>query len=432
MYEWHTATLPVASFDGQIYVDDKNQVWRWNATAAAWLRAEQMYVRETARFWVEASLRLIASTALFAMFNSRIRAQWDSFYNKTLCKLQTSQTAQTLYSAQMSAAELQAWVFAALSTSGPVFDENAELVVYEVVDPTIRCSRIQIWNSVYSTARGRDAYNRRYGRGKSGLPDNYTSSPNWRGGGYWTDAWTEPGRNFLNTFHAIVAPSNPPVSDALIWFHASHRNLYNQPRVGSRIVVPGSNPRTVYNTTSGTYVSSSGNFNIGSPRVFYRNGVGTTRQLDDPGNCVAGNDFLADQVGGAIVYPLVSDGGDEYAFYVKPMGIDWVALSFDSTPADQIVAVTSYGNTPEDVRRSPAGSWDGPANLSYRFPIWNAMPLTESIMRTSIDSANAPKRIRFMARDTSTGVISEPFDTEVEVVTRKANITKCFEPRRIR
>jgi hypothetical protein len=436
MYDWKGNPLPSTNldgplFDGQIYVDDKNQVWRWDASLSVWLREEQMYLRETARFWIEASGRPIATTALSRCYNSRVRNQWDTHYTRTMCELRTSQSAQTLFRAHMDSSELQSWVFGALDTSGPQYDENAEVIVYEVVDPTIRCSRIQVWNSVYSTARGRAAYNRKYGRSSLGLPENYTCDPKWRGGGpYWADAWTEPGRDFLNAFHALVGPVNPNVSDGLIWFHSSHRNLYNQPRVGSRVVVPGSNEKTVYNSSSNTYVQSSGNFVVGTPKVFYRYGVAPTRQLDDPGSCVSGNDVLHSQVGGVMVYPLVN--GDEYAFYVKPMGIDWVALSFDSTAPHQIVAITSYGNTPEDLRREPAGSWNGPQNLSYRFPLWNAVPITESFMRTSIDNANTPKRIRFIARNPTTGVISEPFATEVEVVTRKANITKCFEPRRVR
>ena len=431
MYDWHTSSLPVASFDGQVFVDDKNLVWRWDAAVGAWLRAEQMYVKETARFWIEASRRDVG-TPITRMFNGRPRNQWDDFFNLTFCELRTAVSGQVLFRAQMTMAELETWVLSVLNTGGgpPQYLENAEVIVREVVDPTVRCSRIEVWKSVYSSARGKSAYNRRWGREIVGLPNSFQSTHRWRGsapGGYWTDGFTEPGRDFMQAFHGISTPVDPNASDRMIWFHADHRNLYHQPSVGS-LVNCQTNQRGVYDANDGTYKDTPGAFTVGAPRVFWRTMLNTNRVLDTPSDCVKGTDFLRKAVCGVMVYPLTS--GRMYAFYVKPLGVDRMSMSFDSTPAHQIVAVGHYGDSQETSRRAPAGQWNGSDSLSFRFCLFNAVPQPDSQFDRCLDVANSLRKMSFYARNTTTGVVSEPFATEIVNVRRKANISMSFEPRR--
>jgi hypothetical protein len=132
---------------------------------------------------------------------------------------------------------------------------------------------------------------------------------------------------------------------------------------------------------------------------------------------------------GAMVYPLVD--GTRYAFFVKPLGVDWMSLSFESTAAHQIVAVGHYGASQETLRRAPAGQWNGPQNLSYRFCLFAAVPTADSQNDKGLDVANSLCGLSFYARNTTTGVISEPFATKIQNVRRKANISMSFEPRRI-
>jgi hypothetical protein len=438
MYPWHATTPPVASFDGQIYADDKKQVWRWNATVGAWLRAEQMYLKETARLWIESRGYPVAPVPLITrMFNGRVRNQWDSFWNLAFVELRTANSAQVLYQAQMTLSELQSWVYSALSQSGGNYDENAELIVYEAVDPEIRCSRMQTWNLVYSTARGKSAYNRRYGRDKAGMPDWWKSDRYWRGDGvrFWSDAFTEPGRDFMQAFHGIATPSDPDTSDGLIWFHSDHRNLYHHPKVGSGLSIL--NGRTVYNAVSGAYetapvppVTSLG-FTIGAPRVFYRFGGGNNRFLNSASE-LRGTNLVKDRMNGVMVYPLVSNGAPlRYAFYVKPIGVDYVSTSINSAGVDQIVCLAHYGDSVESQRRAPTGEWNAEFENSFRFNLFDALPEADSGIKSGLDNACTVRRMQFYARNTQTGVITEPFDTEIHNVRRKANISMSFEPRRL-
>lgn len=427
MYQWNTTSFPAAPFDGQIYVDDKRLVWKWNQQIGAWLRSEQMYLREVARFWIEAT-GWSSTTLLGRMYGSgRAKHQWDEFFNLTFCELHTSQSDQHLYQAHLSQSELDAWVLGTLAQSGGSFTENAEVIAYEVVDPTIRCTRIQVWNSMYSSARGAAAYNRRWGRQRQGLPEASTSTSKWRGGaGYWTDGFTEPGRNFLAAFHGIVAPSNPPVSDGLIWFHSSHRNLYHHPKVGSLVLASN---RRVYNNATATYEAGTSYFTVGTPRVFWRVGTSVGRILELPEQCVRGAQVLTNRLNGVMVYPL--QDGDHYAFYVKPIGVDWIAMSFNSDATHQIVSIGHYGDSAESQRRAPVGEWNAARELSFRFSLFDSVPLADSNHSSGLDSSYALQKLTFYARNTTTGVVSEPFDTEIKVVRRKCNISTSFEPRRL-
>jgi hypothetical protein len=116
---------------------------------------------------------------------------------------------------------------------------------------------------------------------------------------------------------------------------------------------------------------------------------------------------------------------------VKPIGIDWVALSIDSTAAHQMVARGHYGDSVENQMRAPVGEWRGSTDLSYRFSIFDAIPQPDRSIRTGIDNANVLQELSFYARNPTTGVVSEFFDTKIKVVRRKANITMSFEPRRL-
>lgn len=425
MYQWNTTTLPAASFDGQIFVDDKRLVWKWNAAIGAWLRAEQMYLREVARLWVEATNRPIG-TSITRMYGGRLHHQWDPFFALTFCELHTSQSDQHSYQAHLTQAELDAWVLGIVTNDGANYNENAEVIAYEVVDPTIRCGRIQVWNSVYGSARGAMAYNRKWGRERQGLPLTMRSDSRWRGGSaYWTDAFVEPGRNFMQEFHGIATPSNPDVSDQLIWFRSGHRNLYHHPRVGSQVRAEG---RTVYDSNTNTYVACNTYLTVGQPRVFYRRADASDRELDNP-NALSGSKFLKHSMNGIMVYPL--QDGTQYAFLIKPIGVDYVAFSFESDAQHQIVSLASYGDSAEMQRRIPVGTWNGTTELSYRFLLHNAVPLADSLLRSGLDSAQLLQGLSFYARDATTGVASETFDTRIKVVRRKANISTSFEPRRV-
>jgi hypothetical protein len=184
----------------------------------------------------------------------------------------------------------------------------------------------------------------------------------------------------------------------------------------------------VYDTSDGTYKNVSGDFVIGTPRVFWRTSTDTLRKLWPAQDLLRGTGFLRRQVCGVMVYPLVL--GTYYAFYLKPIGVDWLSVSLNSTADHQIVAVGHYVDTPEAVRRAPVGDWRA-TNNSFRFCVFDATPQVANFANKSLDSADALSKLTLYARNTATGVISETFATELVNVRRQANISMSFEPRRI-
>lgn len=428
MYPWHTPAPPTVDlpFDGQIHVDDQNRISQWNATLGAWHRESEFYLKEVGRLWIEANTRPTV-TPLGRMFASRIKNQWDGYYDKAFIEIRTSASAQVFYLAQMTYAELSSTILGALNQSGGVYTENAEVIIREVINPELGCNRTMVWNSIYSTARGRSSYNRRWGRSVLGLNDAYGVPDNWRGGaGYWTDGYTEPGRNFLQLFHGIVAPSNPTESDQLFWFHSSHYGLYRQPRVGSS-VFPG-NPRHVYDTSDASYkqCSAGQSFQVGSPRFLLRIANSTARSLDTPTHTsIIGSNLMRNRVGACVVYPL--QNGTQYAFYLKPLGIDWIAFSLNSGASQQIVSESVYAGSLGKIRHVCSGEWR-PDNNSLRLWIFDAIPTPRR--QGGIDFAGYFSELSFFSRDPITGVRSETFETAVHLVRRKANQQIALEPRR--
>lgn len=434
MYAWHTPAPPVAPppFDGQIHVDDQNRISQWNVSLGAWHREDEFYLKEVGRLWIEASTRSIA-TPLGRMFASRIKNQWDGYYDKAFIEIRTSTSAQVFYLAQMTYAELSATILGALNQAGGFYSENAEVIIREVINPELGCNRTLVWNSIYSTARGRSAYNRRWGRGTAGLADSYGVPPAWRGGaGYWTDGYTEPGRNFLQEFHALVAPSNPTLSDRIFWFHSSHPALYRQPRVGSAIQL--GNPRYVYDTLDSSYKAcpAGARFIVGSPRLLLRINGSTSRSLDTPSqNSIIGSKLMTNRIGACVVYPLQGTSPaaatTQYAFYLKPLGVDWIAFSLESGASVEIVSEASYADSTGKLRRVCTGEWRADNN-SLRLDIFDAIPFQYATK--GLDSPEHMSKTQFFSRDPVTGVRSEPFETEVHLVRRKANQQVAIEPRR--
>jgi len=429
MFEWNTVTKPIPTSPRQVYVDAERTIWQWDNVTQTWTRRPRWYLRQTDQITFYLRTRPITVSAN-AVTPGHTAQQWDDTLQGAFFEIDfPGGTGTKHYQAQGTIAEVISYVWANTASSGGFFDDQAVVRVFEVFDPDMNQVRVSCHNRMYSSMRGGGSYNRRY---RSGLPPTCGIDTAFEGGGgHWTDAFTEPGRDFMNAFHSIVTPVAPLNSSCLIWSHTK-KNLYHQPKVGS-YVISGSTQRQAYNTGTANYAATGvgDTFQVGTPRFFGLQGLPspTVRTLETMADLRGGRYFNQHREG-LVVYPLTRVAGPDtfYAFYLKPYGIDHFGIGVDQGGSIRVIG-EYVGTRGIPSRRKSISSvgWDAWDNVDGPHNIHVSLEVTKGA-GLNLDSSEIASRVQMYALDSSTGVRSEPFQRKFNVSRRHANVTICLEP----
>jgi hypothetical protein len=425
MYAWHVPVLPAPS-PGRLAVDELGRVHQYDAAATAWQRRD-FEVKETASIFLN-SVKLNAgqppwSRIVCPGILGPIIQTWDDFYRRSLVEAQLVGDNYPIggprfYMADMTMAELQAWLQTIIPQSGGEYDCSVQLRIHEVFDPAIRCDQAMGYNLLYSQARGGEAYGHRLrGRHKKGLPSWHESAPGFDSG-YFTDALKPFGRACLQQMFGITPATD---DNGVVWFPIATRNLYGQlPTTGISIPSKG---RTSYDVVAGAYTNVDDWFTPGAPLLL--------AMTDDPTphfrsfenwNYLRGAQWVQNRARLMVVYPLTV--GNLRAVFVKPYGIDFAALRL--APETQ----TSLPNMIVRARRiysqGMASNYKiipyeyGKIPNTLRIDIRDTIPYFRN---GGIDDIRIPVAVRLHLYDPDTGLRSHEFDSEVRFLRRRRNLT---------
>jgi len=427
MPTWNTSVKPIATYDGQLFVDDQMQSWKWDAAANAWIKLDGAKVQQTRDAQAYFNRRG-PGTSLQSVMPGQLKNEWNQLYSKAFIAI-VIDGVPTSYQSNLTFADLETWLWANVPVMGGLYMQNAQIQVYEVVMPQDD-QRIIGYNTLYAMARGGDSYNRRKGRQDAGMPTKYQIANGFKaqpGGPYWTDAYVDPGQQFLNEFFGVVAAPSPD-SDKIFWFGTNPGNLYRQPRQGA-YVYPGVEQRMAYDVASGSYVVCGTYMNVGVPRFFGNYNGGTVRSLQDMGQ-LRGSQYFNQRRNGVLVYPMTN--GDLRAFYIKPYGIDTFGIGFHIQNGWQVIAEYVYGTGIRDTSHrivSAYEPWDDVAKLQR---VWmNDLPFPRLSVCRGVDTPYLPRTMQFYALHVPTGLRTQAFPRRFALSSRECNVTMILLPQNV-
>lgn len=435
MYSWHTSVFPTPSYDGQLHVDQYNDVYEWysNSTGSRWKKTEYE-LRKTQEYNVY--LREFVSPQQGRM-TGRLNIEWNTFYSHAFAKISwDSQNPTTgdnpLYVANITHAELSDLIRSRtpLRPLSSNYDTNVTVTVYEVFELGMD-RKVLSYNELYSQARGYLGYNRRHGRPighpNSGCIDRFRSVP----GTFWTDSWTYPAAQILNDY--VGGPMVPETTDSndLFWFHSNRRGLYRQPYNA----VSGVTKKILWDGDLSTfrYATPGESFTVGPPILFGTELGSWTRQAMSMAS-LRGTRYFFQRMKVCVIYPLhygAAAPGGKWALYMKPYGVDTLGIGLRMDGDWKTVVEYVYdGGEHETVKKlitlfDPWDDW----NQLHRVYFHPSIGLPHiSSGSLNIDCTDIPDHIRFYALNTATGRRSEIFSRGLKVERRKRNISICLVP----
>jgi hypothetical protein len=447
MYEWGNATLPASNptgplFDGQLYVDDQQQIWQWDATGGAWRHRDDFHRVESMAQECATNGNSV-TTGPFRYVHSRNSNQWDDIFNRSFVKLEWRDPSPpyalvtTQRVAHMDTAELTTWMQANGPQAAGRFTANCLLTAYEVVSPQMRITRMMAMHRMYGSMRGRKAYMGAFGRK---LGD--TANGEYKNAGYGTRFKNYFGaanlcRDLIQDIWGQTPNPADPNDGRALWFPVAKKSGKYRIGDGSEVYLdgPGLNGRMCWDTNTQTYVTApAGAYQPAGTDVRWlsvQEPSGTTIQIDRMTSSVTkGSGFARDRLGIVVAVPIQSAGDNALkSVLLYPMGITHVTLKIDQDLglASDIFVVNEYDVTSQTPikLRVPGASVENPAANMFRMPMSQIavmLGVKGVVRKTGLDDPGIPSRLSFYLRDPVTGLRSALGDRQIMKVMRKNNV----------
>ena len=433
MHTWKTASRPTPLTQGHLHVDSDMKIWEWIFTGseAGWkerpsyslkkVREQTIYLRSTPS----------TTTSLVPSSPGQLKNDWDKFHLKSFIEVQI--LGNSVYITGLTWAQFTKWLLAYTPKNAGSFTQNPVISVYEVFEQGDY--KIIAYNSMYASARGAGAYNRKWGRLKAGLAESYGADPSFTGG-YWAGGIAEPGADCLESFFGIPSGTiSHPDSARVFWFPVSHHGLYRQPRSGSSVRIPAGSPRWALNADTLTYEQTatgvSHMFVLGEPKFMWMDSDPSNRALWPMVN-LRGASLITKKLRGVLVYPLQS--GPYRAIFMKPLGVDTLGIGRQVNAEWKVVAEYVYSSgerhTSHRFVTIPAtqdASWDEWDEM-HRIAFHENVGIPNVSWNTSVDDPRIPEHIQFYALHLPTGRRTEIFSRRLRIIRRRNNISMCIIP----
>ena len=430
-YQWGTRVKPTALFDGQLFPDDEKIVWRWSDAAQAWERRSDLIFREVARQDIKTINHGLGQTPFAA--SGVIYNDWPA-YELGFVEIVNTETPWQVFDrrAQLDQAALPDWFENVLPTDpgGTTYTVNVTLRVFEVIDPSIKPSKVYGWNEVYAALRGKHCY-RSY-RYRNGLPQHAGASVNFAGYYHLPRALgTRLVKEFLGDVPAVDDPF-----DAAIWTPSWKGSLFIFPKVGSGISSQ-SYKRKAWDSVAKVWVDAPlAGFTVqsDSPMVAYVEGDSTFMDVSDARSILKSNRIVRDGLQAILAYHVMDGSGRYHAFYCKPYGINHMSLRIGLDPTGWDLWAKNIRRSAPDVNNprlkqvavEDRGS-DGWVFNAYStlWPYQHGTPPKRTIRENDI-----PESVEMYVRQKVTGLRSECFDTTLEIVRHRHNAPLYLAHRR--
>lgn len=455
-YNWGTDTFPAVTADGQLHVDSSFQVHEWQQTP----RAHAWTIRRDYRFEKVRSHHLlirtfVAGSDIFAVGRrpGELGRLWDYAFKLAFVELRHPSTGALFgRRAHMTKAEFLAWLPTVIPVVSGRYNEDAVMYIYEVVDESLNINRVNAWNGLYGSFRGRDCYTGPYGNGRTGLRPR---------AGYSDGFATYHGTNIEQQLIQYFTGATPVTSQrGVCWMPNNKKTLYRMPKQTGQLVFdaqPGTG-RYVWNTSTVAYevLPLGYTFEFHPAPVTGENPVFIVRKPDtgavsllNPSDAtlglrgVFGDDWGCREM--MVCYLLRGVGGPaenrRIAFHIKPFGVTKAAMVFgrDVTLTDyDAVVVGKYDSQPRDDTfyvPTEVSGWveQRPWGEGIRFnrllqciaqltrPVMNGQPT-----KAGLDSAMTPDRVHFYVRHKLTGLRSDYSKSYIAALRRKCTIPFCY------
>lgn len=426
-YTWGDSSLPVATFDGQVYVDDKNQIFQWDASVAAWLKRPNFKIRHLAD--TRAQLTGVGPISVGRIFGEHeaeyLERQWADWlsFDHAFIEVTDSQNPSTVYLRQAlhTLPSFSLAMKAAVPNNGTTWSvASIRVRIFEVVDTTWRPGKGKTWNALYGAMRGRKAY---YGsRNRTYQKVGLSSAGE---GAYGLSALSQT--LVMNVFGKAA-----PVEQRGLVFTNARRDLYSHYRDGASLQFRAANERRIWDNVANIWRLWEGEFwvpNTGRPPMVLskRGNIATGAAILSTLSGFKGHTYLLDSHVGVLIHPLNSVANPaHWMFMIKPLGVSHVALASAEVPGGALILAESrYRNGRQVTRKrvtktEHAGSEDG-----YRCFIHDAAGYPKdgggSPWRKLQNTCQMPDQVSFRLVNATTGVVSLPSPTRIRLARRVPN-----------
>lgn len=439
-YEWSMATLPAATFDGQIQIDQLNQVYRWDATSSVWVRCPELYLEELRSASVYA---IGVSTTMSPLYRkqSLLRNNWDVAFDKAFVSVEDLADPTIVYGriAHVDLSGLTAWLQTVVPVGGGAYQTNFRIRVLQVVDPRRKPDRVYGWNAMYGAMRGRNAYRNQKGRNQLSLSNRCGIDPK-----SFAHFPTSPAPEIQLV--QLFCGQTPLAGETnAIWFPVGKQDLTVMPDNNGAVLVPTYTDRMCWDTVAQAWQNIANGSQwrtadglVNNPACFAAGDgivgmdVGELKYYMHGG----GTNFITQHRTIVVVYHLVdSSDPTKHAFYIKPMGITSMAADVQvSTGEWALMAVSRYEGDGCNMRFVKVqGVEDRLPNDGWRWSVHSTLPAFSSRSGSrdwGLSTNKIPNTIHYYIRNNITGVVSPYFPGSVEIARRRYNMAMGFLERR--
>lgn len=365
--------------------------------------------------------------ARIATFNS---LKWDTIYDKCFVELRWQQDGLVQRIAQVTHAELMAWMQANAPQSGGSYTSDCLLTAYEVVSPAMRIARTMTMHRLYGAMKGRKSYFGNYGRGdpETGL---------YRQAGYgtrFTAHFTGAATLTRDLITEIWGGAPGTEEPRVVWFpSACPTNTYRISKGQMYMVQDALNGRMCWDAGTNTYVDApQGSYQQdGNVRWLYlEEPSGTVLNIIRMSNSLTkGSAFVWENLGVVVLIPILSaSNNDLKAMVAYPMGVTHLTINIPQSLGEvcDTVFLNNYGPSAHGVYPVlvPGGTAQNPTADLFRFPLGSILHLLGAPgtpKRRSLDFEGIPSSVTFYLRHPVTGLRSALADRQVVKVMRKNN-----------
>lgn len=452
-YAWGLVNKPTASFDKQLYIDSTNSVSQWDASCAAWLHRPDLMMREVdTQFAIPAPTTILSGNPL-CRTATRLANTWDTSYRMAFVEAANGTNQSNVFGriAQVSLAELLAWLPTVVPNDGTVFTSDVRLRVFEVFDPALKSYRTYGFNALYGGLRGRHCYRSGTRRGKLVPPKPHCAGIDAAWATHWSmpDLGSQLFRHFLG-----VAPSKD--DDCAVWTTCRKRDLCLQPSNNRSAVIVLDDPHGRMCWDPGADVWSPAPvgpwaFDDGTvspnPAIVWV-GPGFPTPLIAAPRTLCGLRMIGQKMEAMVAYLIKHEViKGRYALYVKPLGITHYVID-TGLAASGFVPWLHWELLCENVFQGDAknlqrvilpldipGPDQGDRHLTgdgWRFGVYSALApcLNYAYQGQTLNTGILPRYLRFYMRHKQTGLRSEVLEGTIEVVKRCNNAPLQFLERR--
>jgi hypothetical protein len=450
-YDWGTYAFPTPTVNGQLHVDPTFKVWEWNSALQTW--------EDTGGYQFEKVLShhllvagFLAGSDIFAVGRrsgvfSKI---WDEAFKLAFVELRDHSSGSLIARrAHMTKAQFLAWLPTVLALSGATYNQDAVMHIYEVVSPSLGIVRMNAWNALYGSFRGRDCYVGDYGNGRTGVPQRAGYAP-----AFQTYHGTDLDIRLMQYFYGSTPATSEPRA---CWSANNRKTLYRFPKQLG-VVLPQQSPSTgryVRNIVTDSWepTNPAHQFEFlasppsgANPAFIVRDPDGMSLSILNPQEATFGvKGVFGDAWQGRemmVAYLVRSTSpGNRVAFFIKPFGVTKCAFVFD--PAlnlgdYEVVATGKFDSQPRDTTfytPTTGSGWIQQRQYGDGMRINRLLSVILQLCRpagagnpahVTFDTAMIPDRIHFYLRHRETGLRGEESGPHIAPLRRKCTIPLAF------